>query len=75
MYRRGFSVNTLRYRAQNLINRARRQRNPVVWAVGAGCLLIVLCVLCVGAVGVGVYLLTQPVATSGLLTPLALLAA
>jgi len=72
MYRRGFSLNTLRYRGQQLFNRARRVRNPMVWAVGAGCLLIVLCILCVGAVGVGVYLLTQPVATSGLLAALAL---
>jgi hypothetical protein len=72
MYRRGFSVNSLRYRGQQMLNRARRVRNPMVWAVGAGCLLIVLCIACVGAVGVGVYLLTQPVATSGLLAALAL---
>lgn len=72
MYRRGFSFNSLRYRAQTLFNRARRVRNPMVWAVGAGCLLIVLCIACVGAVGVGVYLLIQPVATSGLLAALAL---
>jgi len=66
MYRRGFSVNTLRYRAQSLLNRARRARNPWVWAVGVGCLLIIVCLLCVGLVAFGIYLYLAPATvTSG----------
>jgi hypothetical protein len=64
-YRRGgFSVNRLRNQARNVMYRARRVRSPGAWLAGVGCIVLLLCVVCVGAAFVAVYLYLQPVQSS-----------
>ncbi len=60
MYRRGFSVNSLRNSARGYYYRFQRVRNYRGWLAGAGCLVVaVLAACCVVAVAVA-FLLLNP---------------
>jgi hypothetical protein len=51
MYRRGFSLNRLRNTARRYAYRVRggrRAGSPAAWLAGAGCVLLILCLVCVG---------------------------
>jgi hypothetical protein len=63
----GDNFNRLRYQAQNWLRQGRRTRNPVVWVVGVGCGLVLLCALCIIVAAVALYIRAAPVSTSGLL--------
>lgn len=57
MYRRGFSVNSLRNSARSYYYRFQRVRNPRAWLAGAGCLLLAIIAGCCVVGTAAVYLL------------------
>jgi hypothetical protein len=46
MYRRGFSVNSLRNSARSSYYRLQRMRNPRAWMAGIGCTVVALIGVC-----------------------------
>lgn len=69
MYRRGFSINSLRNSARSYYYRFQRVRNPRAWMAAAGCLVVsLLAACCVVVVAVAVLLLNP--ASRGALAPL-----
>jgi hypothetical protein len=60
MYRRGFSVNSLRNSARSYYYRFQRVRNPRAWLVGAGCLLLAVIAGCCVVGAAVIFLVLNP---------------
>jgi len=66
MYRRGFSVNSLRNSARSYYYRFQRLPNPRTWLIGGGCVVLALLGLCCLLAAVAAFYLLNPVQRSAL---------
>ena len=57
MYRRGFSVGSLRSRANSYYYRIQRLRNPRAWLAGMGCTVLALIAVCCLVAAIALYLI------------------
>jgi hypothetical protein len=56
MYRRGFSIGSLRSQAQSYYYRIQRMRNPRAWLAGIGCTVLALIAVCCLVAAIALYL-------------------